>query len=131
MSHTTLGRDAIQRAEDLLGISVDFLRLAKEIAYSHQEKWDCSGYPQGLAGDAIPIGARLMAVADEYDELISLRVYKPGMSQEEAVAIIRQGGGWHFDPDVCDAFLSAAEQFKAIAERFSDHDQDIKGDTPC
>ena len=125
MTHTTLGRDAIQRAEDQLGISVDFLRLAKEIAYSHQEKWDGSGYPQGLAGDAIPISARLMAVADVYDALISRRVYKSGMSHEEAVDIIRQGGGWHFDPDVCDAFLSAAEQFKAIVERFSDSDQDM------
>jgi len=66
-----------------------------------------------------------MAVADVYDALISRRVYKPGMSHEEAVDIIRQGGGWHFDPDVCDAFLSAAEQFKAIAERFSDSDQDM------
>lgn len=125
MTHTTLGRDAIQRAEDQLGVSVDFLRLAKEIAYSHQEKWDGSGYPQGLAGDAIPISARLMAVADVYDALISRRVYKPGMPHEEAVDIIRQGGGWHFDPDVCAAFLSATEQFKAIAARYSDSDQDM------
>ncbi|MFQ2690254.1 two-component system response regulator [Aeromonas sp. PS2Canimalfood6] len=125
MTHTTLGRDAIQHAEDQLGISVDFLRLAKEIAYSHQEKWDGSGYPQGLAGDAIPISARLMAVADVYDALISRRVYKAGMLHEEAVDIIRQGGGWHFDPDVCAAFLSAAEQFQAIAERFTDSDDDM------
>lgn len=125
MTHTTLGRDAIQRAEDQLGMSVDFLRLAKEIAYSHQEKWDGSGYPEGLAGDAIPISARLMAVADVYDALISRRVYKPGMLHEEAVDIIRQGGGWHFDPDVCNAFLSATEQFKAIADRFSDSEQDM------
>lgn len=125
MTHTTLGRDAIQRAEDQLGFPVDFLRLAKEIAYSHQEKWDGSGYPQGLAGDAIPISARLMAVADVYDALISRRVYKPGMPHEEAVDIIRQGCGWHFDPDVCAAFLGATEQFKAIAERFSDSEQDM------
>lgn len=92
MTHTTLGRDAIQRAEDQLGFPVDFLRLAKEIAYSHQEKWDGSGYPQGLSGDDIPISARLMAVADVYDALISHRVYKPGMPHEEAVDIIRQGG---------------------------------------
>lgn len=124
MTHTTLGRDAIQRAEDQLGFPVDFLRLAKEIAYSHQEKWDGSGYPQGLSGDDIPISARLMAVADVYDALISHRVYKPGMPHEEAVDIIRQGGGWHFDPDVCAAFLSATEQFKAIAERFSDSDSE-------
>lgn len=121
-SHTTLGRDAIQHAEDQLGISVDFLRLAKEIAYSHQEKWDGSGYPEGLAADDIPISARLMAVADVYDALICRRVYKAGMPHEQAVEIIRQGRGSHFDPDICDAFLSATEQFRAIAERFADSD---------
>ena len=66
-----------------------------------------------------------MAVADVYDALISRRVYKAGMLHEEAVDIIRQGGGWHFDPDVCAAFLSAAEQFQAIAERFTDSDDDM------
>jgi response regulator RpfG family c-di-GMP phosphodiesterase len=124
-THTTLGRDAIQRAEDQLGLSVDFLRMAKEIAYGHQEKWDGSGYPQGLAGEEIPLSARLMAVADVYDALISRRVYKAGMPHEQAVEIIRQGHGSHFDPDVCDAFLSSAEQFHAIAERFADSDQDM------
>ncbi|WP_422777555.1 HD-GYP domain-containing protein [Pseudomonas mediterranea] len=124
-THTTLGRDAIQRAEDQLGVAVDFLSLAKEIAYSHQEKWDGSGYPQALAGDDIPISARLMAVADVYDALISRRVYKLGMPHEEAVEIIRQGRGSHFDPDICDAFLAHVEQFQAIAERFSDSDQDM------
>ncbi|WP_447769437.1 HD domain-containing phosphohydrolase [Pseudomonas kilonensis] len=124
-THTTLGRDAIQRAEDQLGIEVDFLSLAKEIAYSHQEKWDGSGYPQALAGDDIPISARLMAVADVYDALISRRVYKQGMPHEEAVEIIRQGRGSHFDPDICDAFLAHVEQFQAIAERFADSDQDM------
>lgn len=124
-THTTLGRDAIQRAEDQLGVAVDFLSLAKEIAYSHQEKWDGSGYPQALAGDDIPISARLMAVADVYDALISRRVYKEGMPHEEAVEIIRQGRGSHFDPDICDAFLAHVEQFQAIAERFADSDQDM------
>lgn len=124
-THTTLGRDAIQRAEDQLGIAVDFLCLAKEIAYSHQEKWDGSGYPQALAGDDIPISARLMAVADVYDALISRRVYKEGMPHEGAVEIIRQGRGSHFDPDICDAFLAHVEQFQAIAERFADSDQDM------
>lgn len=124
-THTTLGRDAIQRAEDQLGISVDFLRVAKEIAYSHQEKWDGSGYPQGLAGEQIPISARLMAVADVYDALISRRVYKAGMPHEQALDIIRQGRATHFDPDVCDAFLASAEQFHVIAERFQDSDQDM------
>ncbi|MBC9249739.1 two-component system response regulator [Pseudomonas alcaligenes] len=124
-THTTLGRDAIQHAENQLGVKVDFLHFAKEIAYSHQEKWDGSGYPEGLAADDIPISARLMAVADVYDALISRRVYKPGMPHEQAVAIIREGRGSHFDPDICDAFLANAEQFHAIAERFADSDKDM------
>ena len=72
----------------------------------HQEKWDGSGYPQGLAGEQIPLSARLMAVADVYDALISRRVYKEGMPHEKAVAIIEEGRGTHFDPDLVDAFLS-------------------------
>ncbi|HHJ1300086.1 two-component system response regulator [Pseudomonas sp. P1B16] len=124
-THTTLGRDAIQHAEDQLGITVDFLQLAKEIAYSHQEKWDGSGYPQGLAGDDIPISARLMALADVYDALISRRVYKPGMPHAQAVEIIREGRGAHFDPDICDAFLAHSERFLAIAAQFADSDQDL------
>jgi putative two-component system response regulator len=125
-SHTTLGRDAIQHAEDQLGIKVDFLSCAKEIAYSHQEKWDGSGYPQGLAGDAIPLSARLMALADVYDALISRRVYKAGMPHEKAVGIIAEGRGKHFDPDITDAFLEIHDQFRAIAECFKDTDGDIE-----
>jgi putative two-component system response regulator len=124
-THTTLGRDAIQHAEDQLGVGVDFLHLAKEIAYGHQEKWDGSGYPQGAAAEDIPISARLMAVADVYDALISRRVYKPGMPHERAVEIIREGRGLHFDPDICDAFLANAELFREIATRFADSDQDM------
>ena len=74
-------------------MSVEFLNTAKEIAYGHQEKWNGSGYPLGLAGDAIPLSARLMAVADVYDALISRRVYKEGMPHEKAVAIIQEGKG--------------------------------------
>ena len=104
-THTTLGYEAIEHAEKQLGMHVDFLSTAKEIALSHQEKWDGSGYPQGLAGDAIPVSARLMAVADVYDALISRRVYKEGMPHEKAVAIIIEGRGNHFDPDMVDAFV--------------------------
>jgi putative two-component system response regulator len=123
--HTTLGRDAILAAEKQLGVQVDFLRYAKEIAYFHQEKWDGSGYPTGASGDEIPISARLMAVADVYDALISRRVYKEGMSHEAAVAIIVQGRGSHFDPDMVDAFLIVQEEFRHIAHRFADTDQDL------
>jgi putative two-component system response regulator len=125
-THTTLGRDAIATAERQLGVEVDFLRLAKEIAYSHQEKWDGSGYPQGLAGEAIPLSARLMALADVYDALISRRIYKQAMSQEDAVAIIEEGRGRHFDPDVVEAFRAVAGEFRAIAERFVDSDADLQ-----
>jgi putative two-component system response regulator len=124
-THTTLGRDAIAHAEAQLGMDVDFLRLAKEIAYGHQEKWDGSGYPEGLAGDAIPISARLMAVADVYDALISRRVYKEGMSHEAAVQIILDGRGSHFDPDICDAFQQCLPVFQEIAARFADSDGDM------
>jgi len=123
--HTTLGFDAIEHAEKALGITVDFLHTAKEIALSHQEKWDGSGYPQGLAGDAIPISARLMALADVYDALISRRVYKAGMPHEQAVAIILAGRAKHFDPDVVDAFVAVQDEFKAISARFVDRDVDL------
>jgi putative two-component system response regulator len=125
-THTTLGRDAIQAAEEHLGMKVEFLNLAKEIAYGHQEKWDGSGYPQGAAGEAIPVGARLMAVADVYDALISRRVYKEGMPHDKAAAIIVQGRGQHFDPDIVDAFVAVQDQFIAIAQRFADTDADLQ-----
>lgn len=98
--------------------------MAKEIALSHQEKWDGSGYPQGLAGEAIPISARLMALADVYDAVISRRVYKDAMPHERAVEIIAAGRGCHFDPDVADAFLAIEDEFRAIARRFSDADRE-------
>jgi putative two-component system response regulator len=125
-THTTLGRDAIQAAENSLGLKVDFLSLAKEIAYGHQEKWDGSGYPMGLKGEAIPISARVMALADVYDALISRRVYRDGMSHEKAIAIIQEGRGFHFDPDMVDTFLSIQDEIKAIAARYIDSDTDLE-----
>lgn len=124
-THTTLGRDAIAHAEQSLGTPVEFLACAKEIAYAHQEKWDGTGYPLGLSGDDIPISARLMAVADVYDALISRRVYKEGIPHEKAVQIMEESSGTHFDPDVVDAFLARQEEFKAITQRFADGDQDL------
>ncbi len=124
-THTTLGRAAILAAEKQLGMEVDFLRHAKDIAYYHQEKWDGSGYPEGLQGEAIPVSARLMAVADVYDALISRRVYKEGMPHAQAVAIIRDGRGTHFDPDMVDAFLELEDAFQDIAAQFRDTDSDL------
>jgi putative two-component system response regulator len=124
-THTTLGKEAIEHAEASLGAEVEFLKTAKEIAYAHQEKWDGSGYPLGLAGDAIPLSARLMAVADVYDALISRRVYKEGMSHDKAVGILVEGRGAHFDADIVDAFLALQDEFKAIAARYADSDGDM------
>lgn len=118
--HTTYGGDTIRSVEDYLGESSDFLRFAREIAYSHQEHWDGSGYPEGLAGDEIPISARLMAVADVYDALISRRSYKPAFPHEKAVSIMTEARATHFDPDVLDAFLLVERDFRAIALKFSD-----------
>lgn len=125
-THTTLGRDAIAHAEQELGAEVAFLTLAKEIVYSHQEKWDGSGYPEGLKGEQIPISARLMALADVYDALISRRVYKAPQTHEQAKAIIVQTSGRHFDPDVVEAFLALEDNFRAIALSYADSDADIK-----
>lgn len=125
-THTTLGRDALERAEQELGTSVEFLSIAKEIAHSHQEKYDGSGYPLGLVGDAIPLAARLMAVADVYDALISRRVYKEPFSHEKSAAIMQQGRGSHFDPDVLDAFLALQAEFQRIAERYADTEADLE-----
>ena len=121
-THAKLGSDAIEQAEKDVEVPLDFLTMAKEIAHWHHEKWDGSGYPDRLAGDAIPISARLMALADVFDALISVRVYKPPMPYAEARAIIAAGRGKHFDPDMTDAFLAGFDDFVAIAERHSEAD---------
>jgi len=125
-THTTLGRDAIMAAENLLDTPSSFLQLAREIAHYHQEKWDGSGYPEGFKGEQIPICARLMAVADVYDALISKRVYKPAFPHEKAVEIIKEGREKHFDPDITDAFLAIQEEFRQIASVFLDDENDPK-----
>lgn len=121
-THAKVGSDAILRAiqkeEDQDSLS--FLHVAMEIAHYHHEKWDGSGYPEGLAGEAIPLSARLMAVADVFDALISKRVYKPAFSTEKAKEIILEGRGTHFDPDVVDAFVAELQAFNDIAARHKD-----------
>jgi putative two-component system response regulator len=124
-THAAIGKDSIQAAEQLVGMPDSFLRFAKEIAGSHHEKWDGSGYPEGLAGEAIPLSARLMALADVYDALISKRVYKEAFSHEVARNLIVQGRGTHFDPAVIDAFIALEQDFIDIAKRFSDNDTEL------
>lgn len=118
--HTTMGRDAILCAERLMGGTETFLSCAREIAYSHHEKWDGTGYPQGLSGDEIPLSARLMAVADAYDAITTRRVYKEAICHERAADIIRSECGKHFDPDVVQAFLALQETFRVISVTCAD-----------
>ncbi len=125
-THTILGRDAILAAEKQLTTTTSFLRFAREIAYYHQERWDGSGYPEGLSGHNIPISARLMAVADTYDTLVSRRLYKPALPHEQVVAQIREGRGVLFDPDIVDAFLDIADEIQVIAARFADSYEDLQ-----
>lgn len=124
-THTTLGRDAILHAEQRLGVSVPFLNFAKEITYSHQEKWYGSGYPQGLAGEETPISARLMALADVYDALISKCVYKAEMTHGEAANIIIRGRATDFDPAIVDAFIQLKNVFSEISAQYRDYDIEV------
>ncbi len=123
--HTIYGRDTIKAAATKLGRD-SFLRYAEEIAYTHQEKWDGSGYPQGLQGIDIPISGRLMAIADVYDALISHRVYKNPFTHTEAVNIILEGKGSHFDPDMVDVFMTIQEDFRQIALQSADFEEEKK-----
>lgn len=124
-THSLLGAQAIERAVRHANHSTDFLEIARDIAHFHHEKWDGSGYPEGLKSDAIPVPARLMALADVFDALISRRVYKPAMPAEQARDMIVEGRGRHFDPDVVDAFLAGYADFLAITRKYQD------GIAPC
>lgn len=119
-THAELGRVAIANAERHLGGSSSFLALAKVIAHTHHERWDGKGYPQGLAGEAIPLAGRLMAIADVYDALVTERVYKAAMSHDQAVSVIHGEHGRQFDPRLVDVFMEIAPLFKEIHSRFAD-----------
>lgn len=119
-THAELGATAIEFAELDLDEPVAFLDLAKEIARWHHERWDGDGYPDGLVGEAIPVSARIMALADVFDALVHRRVYKAAMSFDAARDLIAKGAGTQFDADVAGVFLSHFDQFVDIARRYSD-----------
>jgi putative two-component system response regulator len=118
-THTTIGHRALERVEQHLG-SNSFFRYARQIAHSHHERWDGNGYPLGLKEMAIPLAGRIMALADVYDALTSVRVYKAAMPHHKAAEIIRQGRGTHFDPDLVDAFIQLEGAFREICETYAD-----------
>ena len=121
--HTLYGYKTLISAEKNLGES-GFLRLGAEIALTHHEKWDGSGYPSGLAGEAIPLSGRLMALADVYDALVSKRVYKSPIIHSRTMEIIKADSGRHFDPLVVEAFLRKNEEFRKIAVECADHEEE-------
>lgn len=120
--HAILGSQAIAKSEKKLTTN-SFLKIAKEIAISHHEKWDGTGYPYGLKGDEIPIAGRLMALADVYDALVTKRVYKSVFTHEKAVQVIMEGRGTNFDPDIVDAFLAVENEFKKTAIAMADNEK--------
>jgi putative two-component system response regulator len=109
--HTTIGGRILEGSQILL------LNLARDIALHHHEKWDGSGYPLGLRSDAIPLCARIVAVCDVYDALISDRVYRPALPEEKALAIMKEGRGSHFDPRILDVFLDQLPQIHAVRNK--------------
>lgn len=119
-THARRGYEMLRQAGEHMGAHGEFLTLAMDIAGGHHEKWDGSGYPDGLAGEAIPLGARIMAVADVFDALLASRPYKAAMAREQAVGIVFQGRGTHFDPDVVDAFMAIQDELVQIAQQWAD-----------
>lgn len=120
-THAQKGYDILRSASTNMGDYGDFLTLAQQVALTHHEKWDGSGYPQGLSGRAIPLAGRLMAVVDVYDALRSSRPYKQGMSHEAALNILVQGKNTHFDAELIDAFVRISDAIKAYSEQWEDH----------
>ncbi|MGR8929607.1 MAG: HD domain-containing phosphohydrolase [Gammaproteobacteria bacterium] len=120
-THALLGSQAIERAARDAGQSVEFLNIAKQIAHYHHEKWDGNGYPEGLKSEAIPIPARLMAVADVFDALTTRRPYKTALPPQQVRDMIIAESGSHFDPDVVNAFLAGFDDFANVAQRYENH----------
>jgi putative two-component system response regulator len=120
--HAKIGYRALSYSDPRLDSNV-FLRLAREIAYTHHEKWDGTGYPQGLKGNEIPLSGRLMAVADAYDAIISERVYKSAQSHELAVDEIKKCSGTAFDPEIVKVFLECEKDFYRVAQQFKDNEE--------
>ena len=124
-THPVIGRDVLDRVQYRVGGDAGLLALARDIVYCHHERWDGRGYPQGLKGEAIPLAARLVALADVYDALTSRRPYYAPVPHAEAAETIVMAKGSHFDPAVVDAFLQAQAQFREIAATYADSEADV------
>jgi response regulator RpfG family c-di-GMP phosphodiesterase len=119
--HPRYGREVIERAEKAAGVQDDLtLSIAKDIVYTHHERWDGSGYPEGLGGPDIPIPGRVMALVDVYDAVTTRTLYQPSMPHDDAVAFIRKGAGTHFDPAVVEAFVAVAPTLQGLSAEHAD-----------
>ncbi len=131
-THADLGARAIERAirsqAEADRVPLEFMNVAVDLARHHHEKWDGSGYPGGLAGTEIPLSARIMAVADVFDALISRRVYKPAFSMEKSQAILHEGRGTHFDPELIDTFDACCDEIARIARNHADPEPDVESE---
>lgn len=116
--HVLIGSDVIRDIIDKFGIQSSFLSMSRNICHSHHEKYDGSGYPEGLVGEQIPVEARIFAICDVYDALRSKRPYKEGLAHDEVTAIIVDDRGRHFDPDIVDTFLECRDEFNEIFESY-------------
>lgn len=121
-THSKLGAETLRQVLETDPTN-DFMKIGYEIALNHHEKWDGSGYPNGIAGENIPLSARIMAIADVYDALRSERCYKKGFSHSKAYAIIDEGKGSHFDPILVESFIREEKKFEAVWERFTKETQ--------
>ncbi|MCB9639893.1 MAG: response regulator [Myxococcales bacterium] len=119
-SHVTIGASTLQKIF-LQYPHNNFIKMGIELTRSHHEKWDGSGYPDGIKGEDIPLSARIMALADVYDALRSKRIYKDAFSHQKSMDIITEGRGKHFDPAIVDAFLALEEQFDQIRNQMEDN----------
>ncbi len=125
-SHALTGRDIIAQLQRNAGEPSVFLNMAEQIAYGHHERWDGRGYPQGIAEDAIPAPALVMAIADAYDALTSDRVYRAGIAHDKAIKQLFQERGGQFAPDVVDALIEVQHVFADIAQQYADSDTDLQ-----
>ena len=117
-THSTIGGECLREIEQRLGSS-NFLQMAREIALAHHERWDGTGYPDRLSGEAIPLAARIVAIVDVYDALSSKRVYKPALPHDECLPIIRSQAGKHFDPDLVEVWLSLESRYREVAKKYA------------
>ncbi len=122
--HPLISSQCLRRIEEKLG-AANFLEMAHEIALYHHERWDGLGYPFGRRGEAIPLSARIVAIADVYDALVSERIYKPAFPHEQCVAMIREGAGTQFDPELVKVFLSIERRFADISDRIRENDPSL------